>query len=109
MVKQTSLEKLEKRLAREGRARLERIKNHDYRDFKIGKLDVKLGDFLVLQTELVLDKDQTQAISEHFKKMIAPLKANFMILTAGAKLGIVRKNKRRSRQHNAAYRIAGAG
>ena len=63
-----------------------------YLDFKVGRLDLSPGDVLVLQTDLILDGGQVKAIRKMFQEQTKSLKLRPpIILTAGLKLGSVRK------------------
>jgi hypothetical protein len=59
--------------------------------FRLAKLDLRPGDFVVLQTDLLLDKDQITALQARANEMLKPLKVKSMVLTGGLKIGILRK------------------
>jgi hypothetical protein len=60
-------------------------------DFRVGKLQVKPGDIIVLITNAFLQKEQIEAIRERLNEQIEPLGVTSMILSGGVKLGILRK------------------
>jgi hypothetical protein len=62
--------------------------------FRLAKLELKPGDMVVLQTDLVLSKEQCEHLKRNLDKQLKPLKVESMVLTAGLKLGILRKDKR---------------
>jgi hypothetical protein len=59
--------------------------------FRLAKLDLRPGDFVVLQTDLLLDKDQVMSLQARADEMLKPLKVKSMILAGGLKIGILRK------------------
>jgi hypothetical protein len=61
--------------------------------FRMAKLDVKPGDTVVMQTDLVLDYDQTTQLRKNMNEQLKPLKVRSILLTAGLKIGVIRKMK----------------
>lgn len=68
-------------------ARIESLK------YRIGKLDLKPGDILVLSTNLLLDPDQAKAVRDRARTFARGHK--IMVLTGGLKLGVIRNHKNR--------------
>ena len=64
--------------------------------YRIGKLQIEPGDMLVLQTDLMLDKDQCQALRDRANEQFKSLNVKVAILTAGLQLAVVRKGKLRT-------------
>lgn len=65
-------------------------------DWRIAKLELRPGDMLVWQTDLILDKDQIAAIRDRLREQLAPLNMQnrVLVLSAGAKLAILRKREK---------------
>jgi hypothetical protein len=61
--------------------------------YRIGKLQIEPGDMLVLQTDLLLDRDQIQTLRDRANEQFAALKVQVAILTAGMQLAVLRKGK----------------
>jgi hypothetical protein len=59
--------------------------------FRMGRLVLEPGDLVVLQTSMFLDKDQVRAIKRSADQQFKPFKV--VILTAGLKVGVLRKQK----------------
>jgi hypothetical protein len=59
--------------------------------FRIAKLELQPGDMVVLQTDLMLDKEQITMLRDRADEQFRPLKAKVAILTSGLRLGILRK------------------
>jgi hypothetical protein len=59
--------------------------------FRLAKLDLKPGDFVVLQTDLLLDKDQVMRLKRLADQQLKPLKVKIIILVGGLKIGVLRK------------------
>jgi hypothetical protein len=52
------------------------------------------GDVLVMQTDLMLNKDQIMALRERATEQFGTDFGKIVILTAGMKLGVLRKSQR---------------
>jgi ribosome biogenesis SPOUT family RNA methylase Rps3 len=66
--------------------------------FRLAKLELRPGDMVVLQTDLLLDKDQVTSLKRRADEQLRPLKIKSMILVGGLKIGILRKAKAHDRQ-----------
>jgi hypothetical protein len=60
--------------------------------FRMAKLELQPSDTIVLQTDLMLDKNQITALRARANEQFKPYRV--AILTAGLKLGVLRKVKR---------------
>lgn len=67
------------------------LKNFIYR---LARLSVRPGDTIVLQTDMLLDVDQVTAIRDRANEQFRHLKAPVVILTAGMKLGVLRRERK---------------
>jgi hypothetical protein len=78
-----------------------RRRQDDQWRFRIGKLVLRPNDVLVLQTDLMLDHLQLKALRQALKKQVALIwprtsdRPKTMILTAGLKLRVLTKEKKR--------------
>jgi hypothetical protein len=61
--------------------------------FRLAKLEVRPGDMVVLQTDLMLSKDQVQHLRDNMDAQLEPLKIKSVILVGGLKIGVLRKVK----------------
>ena len=59
--------------------------------FRVGKLTIRPGDFLVLATPLMLDKDQVQLLRERAEEQFKDLGVKVVILTSGFNIAVLRK------------------
>jgi hypothetical protein len=57
--------------------------------FRMGKLMLEPGDLVVLQTDLILDRNQAVTIKKRADEQFRPFRT--IILTGGMKLGVLRK------------------
>jgi hypothetical protein len=61
--------------------------------FHLKKMDLKPGDLVVFETELVLDRDQVKAIKARLDEALKPLGASSIVVTCGATLRLVESDE----------------
>jgi hypothetical protein len=69
--------------------------NLEYLDYKVGKLELREGDILVVKTNLMLDKEQSRYLRERVEEMIGEkmraMGVTIAIFSHGTELAVLRK------------------